>query len=117
MGRYGAGSGSNSMPSMENMPDVSNSYTDELVVRFDVLKVWVLDISSLEFLEPYKSEIFEMKLGGAVLATVVWVMLVAIPTVVDNIRLERSKTFDAIFSKATVVQELLAGPCFFIIFT
>ena len=98
-------------------PDVEVSVSDEIIVNFSILKLWVLDISSLEFLEPYKNEVFEVKLTLACLATAVWVMLVAIPTVVDNIRLERSATFDKIFSKVTVVQELLAGPCFFIIFS
>eukprot|EP01052_Picozoa_sp_SAG31_P064053 SAG31_NODE_22932_length_515_cov_0.673077_2_plen_64_part_01 len=43
-------------------------------------------------------------------------MLVVIPTVVDNIRLQRSVMFNKIFSKVTVIQELLAGPGFFVIF-
>eukprot|EP01051_Picozoa_sp_SAG22_P004462 SAG22_NODE_240_length_14178_cov_18.579160_1_plen_2540_part_00 len=90
---------------------------DGVVLRFEVLKLWILDVSSFSFLDEYKNEIFAFKLWMSVLATLAWVLLVAIPTVVDNIRLQRSAAFDKIFSKVTVVQELLAGPAFFVIFS
>ena len=50
------------------MPDVP----DTIVVRFEFLKIWLLDLSSFKFLDRYRDSIFDFKLGMACLATFIW---------------------------------------------
>ena len=85
------------------------------LIDFEVLKLFVLDMSVIKAFDEFKGGAFKLKLYLSMLGVAVWVLLVTIPAVVDNIRLQRSTLFSKIYLKFQGIQSLLAGPGFLII--
>eukprot|EP01048_Picozoa_sp_COSAG05_P000545 COSAG05_NODE_15_length_36348_cov_78.369307_6_plen_579_part_00 len=92
---------------------------DAVAVDFSFLKSLLFDFSYfeeyVEDLKKLQSQAYDLKLGGSVIAIIIWVLLIMVPIAIDNIRLERSPLFIKLYSRLTFVQELLAGPMFLVI--
>jgi hypothetical protein len=100
-------------------PKLDDSLLDDgdkpWMVNLNFLKVFVFDLSSFEIYRKYQEDAFRFKLYLSMLGVVVWVLLVTIPAVIDNIRLQRSGLFVKIWAKFGIVQGILSGPGFFVI--
>lgn len=78
----------------------------------DVYKVWLADIPGGQ--EPTDT-MFRLKLYAMLACAAFWVGIVAVPTVLDNIRLGKSRVYTNILGRLSFLQQLISGPLYLIL--